>query len=277
MSQAFVLKANGEREPFDESKLFHSLTNAGATEEQARSVVAHLTGEIFDGMTTNDIYRHAFDLLRSAPRQVAVRYSMRRALGELGPNGFPFEKFVAEIFRAKGYEAVTDQIVQGACVEHEMDVVAWKGNELIMIEAKFHNEAGLKSDVKVALYVKARFDDLKGQTFEYGGKKRKVTQALLITNTKFTDHAIRYAECQKLSLIGWDYPKGASLENLIEETKLHPVTAIPGMTEGEKKTLLNQGVVLCKSVREAGDKLSDYGIEKDRIPAILEDAKHICA
>jgi hypothetical protein len=280
MSQVFVLKATGERELFDESKLFNSLTNAGATEEQAKSVVGHLVAEIFDGMTTNDIYRHAFDLLRTAPqapRQVAVRYSMRRALGELGPNGFPFEQFVAEIFRAKGYEAVTDQIVQGACVEHEMDVVAWKDKELIMIEAKFHNEPGLKSDIKVALYVKARFDDLKGQTFEYGGKKRKLTAAYLFTNTKFTDHAIRYAECQKLSLVGWDYPKGGSLQELIEETRLHPVTAIPGITEGEKKTLLAQGVVLCKSVREAGDKLTQYGIDKDRVGPILDDAKHICA
>jgi hypothetical protein len=275
MSPILITKSTGEKEPFYTEKLKNSLVRSGAAAEQAESIASHIEAELVDGMTTNDIYRHAFDLLKSAPRPVVARYSMRRALAELGPNGFPFEKFVAEIFKSRGYEAVTDQIVKGACVEHEMDVVAWKGDELIMIEAKFHNEPGLKSDLKVALYIKARFDDLKDQTFEYGGKKRKLTQCLLVTNTKFTDHALRYANCQKLSIVGWDYPRGDSLEDWIEKAKLHPLTAIPTLSQVEKRTLLDQGLVLCKQVVNATD-LAAHGIDKKRIPAILEDAKNIC-
>ncbi len=201
---------------------------------------------------------------------------MKRAVSELGPAGFPFEKFVAEIFKARGYEAVTDQIVQGHCVEHEMDVVAWKGSDLVMVEAKFHNEQGIKSDIKVALYVKARFDDLAGNSYTYGGKKRKLTKCFLVTNTKFTDHAIRYAECQNLSLIGWNYPKKGNLEDYIEESGLHPLTALPSLSQVEKKKLLDQGLVLCKQLNLPADELVALGVDKARAGSVLADIKNIC-
>lgn len=281
MSPILVVKSTGEQEIFDPAKLIFSLRRAGADSGQAHSIATHIEQELFDGMTTNDIYRHAFDLLRHSPHKAAataaaVKYSMKRAVSELGPAGFPFEKFVAEIFKAKGYEAVTDQTVQGHCVDHEMDVVAWKGNDLVMVEAKFHNEQGLKSDIKVALYIKSRFDDLKGRSFEYGGKKRKLTKCFLITNTKFTDHAIAYAECQGLNLIGWNYPKKGNLEDLIEESKLHPLTALPSLSDVEKKKLLEQEFVLCKDLNLPASELIAHGIDKDRVAAVLMDIKNVC-
>ena len=276
MSPILVVKSTGEREVFDPAKLVSSLRKAGAGDAQANSILKHVEGELVDGMTTSEIYRHAFSMLRHAARPVAARYSMKRAISELGPNGFPFEKFLAEIFRAHGYEAVTDQIVQGACVEHEVDVVAWKGNELVMVEAKFHNEPGLKSDLKVALYVKARYDDLKDNTYEYGGKKRKITKFQLFTNTKFTDHAVRYAECKGLSLVGWNYPKKGNLEDLISESGLHPLTSLTTLSQTEKRMLLDQGLVLCKQIAEQAEGLVAYGIPKDRVPAILEEISHLC-
>lgn len=278
MSQILVVKSTGEHQVFDPSKLIFSLKRAGADSAQAHEITKHIEAELFDGMTTNDIYRHAFDLLRSSPIKsaVAVKYSMKRAVSELGPNGFPFEKFIAEIFKAKGYEAVTDQVVQGHCVDHEIDVVAWKDTDLVMVEAKFHNEQGLKSDIKVALYIKSRFDDLAGLKYEYGGKKRKLTKCFLITNTKFTDHAIAYAECQGLNLIGWNYPKKGNLEDLIEESGLHPLTALSSLSELDKKKLLDQGLVLCKQLGTSVEALASYGIDKARIPDVLLEVKTIC-
>ncbi len=274
MSQILVTKETGEVEIFDPRKLVLSLHKAGAGDAQSNEILAHIQGELVNGMTTNDIYRHAFDLLRSSAKNVAARYSMKRAIAELGPNGFPFEKYVAEIFKTKGYESVTDQIVQGNCVEHEVDVVAWKGDELIMIEAKFHNEPGIKSDLKVALYIQARYQDLKDQIFEYGGKKRKLTQWHLVTNTKFTDHAVRYASCQGLSLIGWNYPSKGNLEDLVNEAGLHPLTSLLSLSVSDKRILLGRGNVLCKEVTE--EMLLAGGIDKDKIPSIIEEANAVC-
>lgn len=277
MSDILVTKLNGKREPFDPAKLITSLRGAGASVDQASHIATHIEGELVEGITTNDIYRHAFDLLRTSSKPLSVRYSMKRAVSELGPNGFPFERFVAEIFKAKGYDAVTGQIVYGGCVEHEMDVVAWKGDELVMVEAKFHNEPGLKSDLKVALYVKARFDDLKDQEFDYGGKKRRLTSWFLVTNTKFTDHAIRYAQCKGLGLIGWNYPDKGSLEELIAEANLHPLTCLTTLSQVEKHALLGAGLILCRHVKEKIHMLSELGIDPKKADAILEEISVVCS
>ena len=58
---------------------------------------------------------------------------------------------------------------------------------------KFHNELGMKSDLKVALYVKARVDDLKKHKAERG--ERPIDEGWIITNTKFSKMAVQYANC----------------------------------------------------------------------------------
>jgi hypothetical protein len=244
-----IVKANGKHETFDPEKLRFSLLNSGASKESTEKVLEELMPQLHPGMTTHDIYRNAFSLLARESRQVARRYSLRRAVMELGPSGFPFEDFVAEVLRAKGYECVTRQTVLGGCVPHEMDVVAWNEKKLIMIEAKFHNELGIKSDLKVVLYIKARFDDLKENVFSYGGRDRKITDSWLVTNTKFSSTAIHYAECKDMTLIGWNYPEKGNLQDMIEEEGLHPITCLTTLGGEEKKKLLASGVVLCSSVK----------------------------
>ena len=218
MEKIFVVKTDGTRQEFDVRKLSASLAKAGASEVAREKIVSHISSEIKNGMTTNDIYHHAFELLRKLEKPVAERYSLKRALAALGPTGFPFEHFIADIFKAKGFETLTDQVVRGKCTAHEMDVVAWKEGELIMVEAKFHHEFGMKSDVKVALYVKARFDDLYGRVFSYGGKERALTKSILVTNTHFTDKAMEYSECAGVALIGWNYPVRGNLHDMIIES-----------------------------------------------------------
>jgi len=102
-------------------------------------------------------------------------------------------------------------------VPHEVDVVAYNAKKLIMIEAKFHNELGTKSDLKVVLYIKARFDDLAENVFNYGGQNRKITDSWLVTNTKFSSTAIHYGVCKNLTMIGWNYPEKGNLQDMIEE------------------------------------------------------------
>jgi len=244
-----IVKASGKHETFDPEKLRFSLLNSGASPEATEEVVMHLKPSLHTGMTTHDIYKHAFEILSKINKPVARSYSLRRAVMDLGPSGFPFEDFVAEILRAKGFECVTRQTVIGGCVPHEVDVVAYNDKKLIMIEAKFHNELGTKSDLKVVLYVKARFDDIKENVYAYGGKDRKVTGSWLVTNTKFSSTAIHYAVCKNLSLVGWNYPERGSLQDMIQEEKLHPVTCLTTLSSAQKKTLLTAGIVLCSNVK----------------------------
>lgn len=273
--EVFIIKSDGTREVFEDSKLSASLEKAGASSEVRAKIAGHIAREIEDGMSTEAIYRHAFELLHKFERPVAARYSLKRAIADLGPSGFPFEKFVAEIFKAKGFETLTDQIVQGACVDHEMDIVAWNKNKLIMAEAKFHNELGLKSDLKVALYVKARFDDLKGREFVYGAK-RTLDEGLLITNTNFTQKAVQYSECAGVKLIGWNYPATGNLHDMIEDTNLHPITCLTTLSGMEKKNLMEKGVVLCKNIREGGEALVSAGLSADTINNAVKESAFLC-
>ena len=270
-----VVKSNGEREPFNVLKLENSLLSAGASPSSVQNIIEVVQRELTDGMTTSDIYRHAFFLLHKMEKQSAVRYSMRRALTDLGPSGFPFEKFVAEIFKAQGYKIETDQMIKGYCAEHELDVIAYNDKKLIMTEVKFHNQNGIKTDLKIALYVKARFDDLRKMHFHYGGRDMLLSEGLLITNTKFTKSAISYAMCAGVGMIGWNYPVHGNLHDLIVQYKMHPITSLTTLSNDEKKYLIGRGLVICSNILDSTQILYEGGFSQKRINDILEEARSL--
>ena len=158
-----IIKASGEVMPFYSERLKRSLLKAGASEAQADTIVLQVQEKLYNGILTKEIYQQAFQLLKDSSRPVAAKYKLRRAIMELGPSGFPFEKYVAEIFRRKGYSVQTGKIVQGHCVKHEVDVIAEKENRYLMIECKFHNQTGIACDVKIPLYINSRFKDLEAK------------------------------------------------------------------------------------------------------------------
>jgi hypothetical protein len=273
----FVTKATGEKEIFDSKKLEKSLKRAGASEESVSYIVEHIENELRDGDTTQEIYRHAHDLLsKESPLGVAARYSLRRAILELGPHGYAFEDFVGEILKKKGYTIEVGKVMSGKCVEHEVDVFATNAKELILVEAKFHNKVGFKTDVKVALYIQARFEDL-GKV-DYGGLRQshQKVQCWLITNTKFTEDAIQYGECAGMHMIGWGYPAHGNIQDLIEEAGLHPLSVLSTLSRVERQALFDKKVVLCSSIAKKESVLGDIGLSKDKIGKVMEEVDKLC-
>ncbi len=272
MEKLLITKADGELEPFDPAKLEHSLAHAGASSTMRAKVLSHVLRDLRPGIKTEEIYRHAFELLKEHEETpVAARYSMKRAVFALGPSGFPFERFFAEVLRGHGWTVRSDLILTGRCVPHEVDVLAEKDGKRVGIEAKFHNDPGGKTEIKDALYVKARYDDLKLAP----EASSRVDEGWLVTNTRFTKNAIRYGQCSNLTLIGWDYPRTRGLLHLIEEARVHPITALTSLTDGEKRRLLEKRIVLCKHVKTP-HLLQEYGVKPDRIPKVMEEAQRLC-
>ena len=274
--QTYIIKASGEQELWDRNKLLYSLRTARADEALAQDVLAHIEQDLKDGMRTTDIYRHAFELLKRKNPPAAAEYSLKRAILQLGPTGFPFERFIAEILTAEGYRTSTGVIVQGECVEHEVDVVAEKGTERILVEAKYHNSPETKSDVKVALYVHARFEDIKKRLAHSAAGMGTFTKAWLITNTSFTTQAIQYANCAGLALTGWNYPKGHTLQDLVQRTQTHPITCLTSLSDHHKRELLQSGVVLCRDIIKDPSKLSKMGMNKSHIADVLTEGTQLC-
>lgn len=267
-----ITKADGEQEPFDAVKFEQSLEHAGASSTARARITARVMHELHPGQRTDEIYRKAFDMLRKEePQPIAARYSVKRALFELGPSGFPFEQFLAEVLRADGWTARTGVALTGRCAPHEVDVLAQKGGKRIGIEAKFHNTPGGKTDIKDALYVHARYEDLKAAY----DPQSKVDEGWLVTNTTFTRNAVRYAQCSSLTLIGWDYPRANNLMAMIEKGRVHPLTCLTALSVSEKQRLLERRIVLCKDI-SAPHVLREHGIRPDRIPKVMQEAKQLC-
>lgn len=274
MKPIIITKASGEKESFSPRKLSKSLKKTGAN--------INLVEEIVKGVQkkhrlnkTKDIYNYAFSRLKKSGPPFAARYSLKRAIMQLGPTGYPFEKFIGEVLKYQGYYIKTNQIIQGSCVKHEIDVTSQKGNKHYMVECKFHNQPGKKSDVKVILYIKARFNDVKQRWLKNQIDKKKTLQALIVTNTKFTSDAIRYANCAGVNIISWSYPKDNGLGETIEKLNLHPITALTSLSKSQKEFLIRKGVVLCRDIKKRIHLLKQLKLNNKKIDKILEESQLI--
>ncbi|MCL4417473.1 MAG: restriction endonuclease [Actinobacteria bacterium] len=187
---------------------------------------------------------------------------------DLGPTGYPFEIFLSEIFKLEGYATEVGSILSGKCVKHEVDIIAEKEKEKIMIEAKFHNDIGIKTELHVSLYTKSRFDDLKDK---YG-----FSQAWLVTNTKVSIDAVSFAQCSGMKIISWSYPDKGGLRDLVEKWKVHPITALSSLSHTQKQILMDNKIVLCKSVCGNNSLLDILNLPSDKKNEVLKEAKAIC-
>jgi hypothetical protein len=276
MNEIHIIKASGEIAPFQIEKLISSLKRAGANEMIIRQIVQNIESVVHDGMTTKKIYQMAFRMLKRKARVSASKYKLKNALMELGPSGFPFEKLIGKIMAQEGFETKVGVIVQGNCVQHEVDVIALKDNNHYMIECKYHSDQGRFCNVKIPLYIQSRFLDVEAQWKKQLGHETKLHKGGVYTNTRFTTDAIQYGKCVGLLLTSWDYPKGNGLKDRIDKSGLHPLTALTTLTKAEKTKLLDAGIVLCKELHENPNLLEQIGVPKSRHKNILEDSRELC-
>ncbi len=276
MSKISVTKYSGEKEVYDEDKLRRSLSRAGGEKKIIDKIANDVRDELYDGISTKKIYEEAYRQLKKFSSRSGGRYKLKNSLMELGPSGYPFEKFVAELLNQIGYQAQTGITAQGRCASHEIDIVAEKENAVYLIECKFHNSKGKKSDVKVPLYIQSRFQDVEQKWRTLPEYKNKEHHGWVVTNTRFTSEALKYGTCSGLKMMSWDYPEGDSLRDLIDQAGLHPVTSIPSLSKKDKRRLLEMDIVLCKHVQENIYIMQNSGIPSDKIKRILKEASAIC-
>jgi len=273
-----ITKADGTIEFFKIEKLRRSLRRAGAQPDEVNHVIASLTPTLHDGIKTQEIYRNAFRLLHSSESSkssVAARYSLRRALFNLGPTGFPFEKFLARLFAIDGYTTKTGSILQGKCAEHEIDIAAYKADHSFVGEAKFHARPGIKSDLQVAMYSYARLMDLRDQKI-CSDDICGIREFWLITNTKFTSSASDYGNCVGLKLLSWDFPKRNNLHDRIQRAGVYPITVLQALSPKQAQVLIQREVILCSDIVANPQVLGPLHLANRTYEAILQEAREIC-
>lgn len=271
--QPLITKASGQQEAFDPLKLLRSLKEASASEAIAQLIVKDIQQHLQSGSTTHSIYRKAFKLLKTYEKETAPKYNLKRAIMALGPSGYPFERLMAEILKRQGFSTTVGISLKGACVVHEIDVFAEKDDEIILMECKFHNQSGHKNDVKIPLYIQARFQDVEHELRKNSKTKHKKISYWVATNTRFTKDALDYGRCAAMSMIGWDHPSENSLRDQIYETSLHPLTCLTSISAKVKLALLEKGMITCADILVEPTALADVGYTKIKRNRVEEEIK----
>ncbi len=265
-----VLKANRTREPFSEQKVLASIQRARIPHSLRGEVLTHVKSKLYEGISTEEIYQHILEFLDKSPKPyIKSRYSLKEAIMQLGPTGYPFEDFISRLLVSQGYATQVRQILPGRCVTHEIDVIAEKEGKAVMIEAKFHNSPGVRSDVHVALYTHARFNDVK--------VRNRLDEAWIITNTKTTIDANTYAQCSDMRVISWDYPEEGSLRDMIEQSRLHPVTMLTTLSQSQKMTLLENHIVLCKDIMNSPEMVGLLYLSRPDHDKLMAEISVLCS
>lgn len=271
LKELIVTKADGEQVLFSVEKLKTSLKNAGASHEIIEQIVDEISPQLYQGISTKKIYLWAFNRLKQRSKNVAAKYKLKTAIMELGPDGFIFEKFVAELFKRQNYKTKIGLIVQGKCVKHEIDVLASNESEQLLVECKYHSQPGKVSDVKVPLYIHSRFRDVEFKWKEDSKLKDKKMSVHVVTNTRFSPDAEQYASCSGMHLLGWDYPAGRGIKDLIDEFRMYPITCLTTLTAAEKNQLIAQGAVFCSDIHDSPELFNTIRLSNSRHDTVLKE------
>jgi len=275
MAQIFVRKGDGSTEQLDYNKIRHALRRAGASRALADEIVDGMVPRLYQNIPTGEIYRMAHQMLSEMKPGAAARFGLRNALLKLGPEGHAFETFMGSLLRGRGYQTALRQTLQGRCIQHEIDVVAWRGEyggkpaTKCIVECKFHNSPHMLCHIQSALYTWARFLDVRERNPD-------IKDGWLATNTKFSSDVIAYADCVGLKLLGWSFPKDESIQVRIEENKLYPITLLPRVDRRIFSALHEAGIITVKELLSAPEeRLRECRLSQREIEVLEKEAKMV--
>lgn len=235
------MKKSGEIEPYNEDKIILSLRNSRADEETIQIILKKLNKRLYNNIPTQEIFRLVFRELRRLELSVGTRYNLKQGIIDMTlGGGFVFEKFMERVYKKLGYKTKLNQIIKGKRITHEVDIVLEKENTISMVECKHFSRSDLGVSIQTALYVYARFLDL----------KKSFDKAIIATNTKFSNQVIEYSRGVGVDLIGWKYPRDNSLEKIIEKNKIYPITVLP-LKKSEIRRFLEEGILTIEELEKS--------------------------
>ncbi|MBI4440962.1 restriction endonuclease [Candidatus Woesearchaeota archaeon] len=215
-----ITRADGVVEEFKPAHVLAVCKRLGVPDAIAQAAVRHVLRQLHD----HDSTRRIAELVQAAlPLRYSLLYGLRNAVAAF--DSLTFELYCARVLTAHGYTCTHDVIVRGESVEHQVDVIAARGDGLFLVECKHHVNPHRDCGLGEVLQVQARLEDIAA------GYRRKMnpygfTQAWLITNTKFSQHAQQYAAAKNILLSGWRYKGSLSLTKLIEQRQVFPITLL---------------------------------------------------
>ena len=269
----FVTKADGTRQLFDGEKVVKTCLRMGASRKIADAVAEKVGKRLYNGIPTSKILQMTFRLLRKYKPAIRHLLDLRRGLSLMASKP-EFENFVQILLAHNGFEVSPNRLVTGKCVEHEVDAIARKGGITYFVEAKHHVNYHTPTGLDESRIARAILEDI-AEGFQCGKCNLKIDRAMIVTNTRYSEHARRYGKCRDTLQIGWSSPANLSLQSMVEEKNLHPLSCLRGLKRETKTKLVNSGIVLMKQLFE--EKPSTLarktGVQKETLKQIIEKAK----
>jgi len=277
MVSLYVINSRGEKEPFSFGKVYNSAKRVGASPKLAKEIAETLRKEAFSGIKTSVLYKRIHRLLSKNVPNSALKFSLKYGMRELGPTGFPFEKYIGEVLKEHGFKVGINQFLSGFCLrDYEIDFVAEKERLVYVGECKYRNLPGERVHSGDVLENHARFlDILKGPYFKSKKYQGFEIKTMMVTNTKFTDRAKDYSYCTGIDLLGWRCPKDKGLEYLIEKGKLYPVTILPSLKGRLKNIFVSEKMMLAKDVLKIDPQwfAKKFKVQMKLIEPLIKEAK----
>ena len=264
-----VTKADGNKQPFEKSKIVRTCLRMKASKDAAEEIADRIERRLYEGIRTKQILKMIFSYLGEYRPELKHQIDLREAVCLLRPKP-DFEQFVGLLLKYEGYDVRMNKILAGKCIEHEIDAIATNDNETLYVEVKHHYQPHSYTGVGVFLEAQATLEDL-------NDGKNNFTKAMVVTNAKLSEHAMTYARCKNIDAMGWRYPEEKSLELMIEDNKLYPVTLIKGLDVVVQAKLGDNGIVLLEQlIQYDTNKLSKLTkVGKSKINEILRKANEI--
>lgn len=274
MSSIFIKKNNGKKEKFKEEKIRKIILRLGGDERTADKIITFIYDK-YNNKTvySSTIFNEIREFLKKENPKIAKKLNLKNAILKLGPAGYNFEKYVASILKAYGYNAYLPEIMQGACITHEVDVVVERYSRSGMIEAKFRHSPSIHITIKDTMSTWARFIDLvEGAKL---GLCKHFDEAWIVTNAKFSQQSLQYGHCKNMVLLGWNHPKERTFAQMIDLKLMYPITILENLPKETYYKLIENNIILCSELLNTEKKLlkEKLGIKENLIDTLFNESK----
>lgn len=269
----FVTKADGSKQLFDREKVVRTCLRMGASSDIAYAVAEKVERRLYDGILTKQVLQMIFRFMRNYKPGLGYLFDLKKGLSLM--NSKPeFEMFVRVLLAHHGFEVESNRILDGKCVDHEVDAIARKDGITYFVEAKHHTSYHALTGLDESRIARAVLEDVT-ERYALGGNKLKIDQAMIVTNTRYSDHAIKYGKCRNILQIGWSLPEDLSLQKMIEEKKLYPLSCLRGLRDDVRMRLVNSGIILIRQLLNEDPWViaQKTGLPRDFLRGIIEKAK----
>ena len=271
--RVYVTKADGTKQLFDREKVVRTCLRMGASRRTADEIAEKVENKLYYGIPTSKILQMTFRLLRKYKPMFRQVVDLRKGLSLMDSKP-EFEMFVQILLAHNGFEVTPNRLVAGKCVTHEVDAIAKKDGVTYFVEAKHHVSYHTPTGLDESRIARAVLEDIT-EGFELGKSNLKVDRAMIVTNTKYSEYASRYGKCRNILQIGWSSPANLSLQSMVEEKNLYPLSCLRTLKKENKTKLVNSGIILMKQLFK--EKLSTLarktGIPKETLRQIIENAR----